>query len=89
MASDKPKQKSRYADLDLRVPFFRPMWRRVAVIIFLAIWLFIEISSGSEWWALLVGGIGAYAVYVFFFDFRLPDDAEAAVPGPETQTTDE
>lgn len=60
--------------LDLRHPFFRPLWRRIAVVILLVFWTVVELASGSPYWAALVGGIGAYAIYVFFFDFHLPDD---------------
>ena len=60
--------------LDQRHPFFRPFWRRIAVVLLLAFWTVIEIVSGNPFWALLVGGIGAYAIYVFFFDFDLPGD---------------
>ncbi|MFT4618779.1 MAG: hypothetical protein ACI9KS_001399 [Sulfitobacter sp.] len=60
--------------LDLRHPFFLPKWRRVAVIAALAFWTWVEITQGNPFWAMLVGGIGIYAIYVFFFDFVLPDD---------------
>ncbi len=30
--------------------------------------------AGKPVWALLIAGIGAYATYVFFFDFELHDD---------------
>ena len=29
---------------------------------------------GNQIWALLVGSIGIYSIYVFFFDFILPKD---------------
>ena len=63
----------RKAVLDLRHPFFLPVWRRVVLILLLAGWTWVELSQGNPFWAALVGGIGAYAVYVFFFDFHLPD----------------
>ena len=66
--------KRRNVALDLRHPFFLPKWRRVAVIASLAIWTWVEMTQGSPFGALLVGGIGIYAIYVFFFDFVLPGD---------------
>lgn len=66
--------KRRNVALDLRHPFFLPKWRRVAVIASLAIWTWVEMTQGNPFWALLVGGIGIYAIYVFFFDFVLPGD---------------
>jgi hypothetical protein len=53
------------------VPFFKPMWRRVAALCLLAGWTVVELSAGSPYWAMLVGGIGLYAAWVFFFDFDL------------------
>jgi hypothetical protein len=63
----------RHPMLDLRVPFFDPVWRRVATVLVLAGWLVVELTSGNPYWAMLVGGIGAYCIYVFFFDFQLPE----------------
>ena len=60
--------------LDLRHPFFTPLWRRVVVVGILAIWTVIEITQGDPFWALLVGGIATYATYVFFFAFDGGDD---------------
>ena len=73
-------RKFRSKALDLRHPIFLPVWRRVALIAVLGIWTVIEILFGNAFWALLMAGIGAYAIYVFFFDFELPDD------GPDDTT---
>lgn len=62
--------------LDLRHPFFIPLWRRVVLVAVMAFWVVVELRVGHPMWALLVGGIGAYAAYVFFFDFNLPDNDE-------------
>lgn len=59
--------------LGLRHVFFLPKWRRVVLVALLAGWTVVETSLGNPFWALLVGGIGVYAIYVFFFDFNLPD----------------
>lgn len=59
--------------LDVRHPFFRPLWRRIATVAFVAAWLGIEIAAGSLWWGLLAAGIGAYLVYEFFIAFD-PED---------------
>lgn len=59
--------------LDLRHPFLRPMWRRVVMVAFLAVWTGIEILGGNPYWAMLAGGIGVYAIWVFFFSFEAPD----------------
>ena len=66
---DTGEKRKRHPALDLRVPFFRPMWRRVATVTAIAIWTIIEVLYGNSWWALLAGGIGVYAAYVLFFDY--------------------
>ncbi|WP_424973972.1 hypothetical protein [Dinoroseobacter sp. S124A] len=71
----KPARGRRKAVLELRVPFFRPMWRRVATVIVIALWTGVEIAMGNPYWALLAGGIGVYSAYVFFFAFDLPEPA--------------
>lgn len=67
-------RKFRAKALDLRHPLFLPMWRRVALLGVLGVWTVIEFLYGNPFWALLTGGIGAYAIYVFFFDFTLPEE---------------
>ena len=66
---DQGKKPKRHPALDLRVPFFRPMWRRVVTVAFIATWTVIELLYGNPWWALLAAGIGVYAGYVLFFDY--------------------
>lgn len=68
--------KPRFNALELRHPVLRPLWRRVVFVALLAGWTLLEVLAGNPVWALLVGGIGAYAVYVLFFDFSLPDDQQ-------------
>jgi hypothetical protein len=59
--------------LDLQVPFFLPVWRRVAVIVLCALWGIVEISNGAIFWAVLFWGAGGLALWQFFFD-GWPDD---------------
>ena len=63
--------------LELRHPFFRPLWRRITLIAVLAGWTVVETTAGNPVWALLMAGIGIYSSYVFFIDFALPDDEKA------------
>lgn len=60
------ERKRRRPALDVRVPFFRPMWRRIAFVAVMVVWTAVEITRGSPWWALLTGGIGVYLFYEFF-----------------------
>ena len=63
--------------LELRHPFFRPLWRRITLIAVLAGWTVVEATAGNAVWALLMAGIGIYSSYVFFIDFVLPDDEKS------------
>lgn len=67
--------RKRRAVLDLRIPFFRPIWRRIALIGVLGIWTVVEATAGSEWWALLAGGLMIYGIREFFIASN-PEDFE-------------
>jgi uncharacterized membrane protein YfcA len=60
------------------VNWFRPMWRRVAVAVFLAVWLAWELLyTRDQFWAVLVGLALAYVAWNFFYKFpkEQPNDA--------------
>ena len=53
--------------------FFRPMWRRVAVVVFLTGWLAWEaFYTREQMWMLIVGAVLAYAIWSFFITFDRP-----------------
>ena len=57
--------------------WFRPLWRRVAVALFLAAWLAWELLwSKDMFWALLVGAALAYSLYNFFYAFPKEEPAD-------------
>jgi len=50
--------------------WFRPMWRRLGITIFLAAWLVWEaVWTKDTFWALMVGAALAYSLYNFFYAF--------------------
>jgi hypothetical protein len=51
---------------DIRHPFFRPVWRRVATVALALGWAVVEIAGGNVFWAILFGSIGLYAAWEFF-----------------------
>lgn len=61
--------------IDPAHPFFRPLWRRVAVVIACLGWALFEIMTGSPGWAMLFGGAGLYAAYVLLITTP-PEDSE-------------
>ena len=54
--------------LDLQVDFFRPVWKRVAVVLVCIGWSIFEFASGTPFWGIIFGGIGVYALWQLFFD---------------------
>lgn len=51
---------------DLRHPFFRPLWRRVAVTAVCVVWAVVELMGGNVFWAILFGGLGGLCAWEFF-----------------------
>ena len=54
---------------DRDAPFLKPLWRRVALVAFCAAWASWELWNGETFWATIVGGITAYAVWTFLIDY--------------------
>jgi hypothetical protein len=61
----------------LRHPFFRPVWRRIAVTTLIGLWALVEGLIGSAFWATLLGALAALCLYEYFiaFDPKNYDDA--------------
>lgn len=56
-------------------PFYKPLWRRVAIVAVVAGWLAFEVFySRSEVWMTLALAMLAYAVYVFFWTWPKQTD---------------
>ncbi|MFV0384143.1 hypothetical protein [Paracoccus sp. (in: a-proteobacteria)] len=60
--------------LDLQKPFYRPLWLRLAIVLFCLAWALFELVSGGPFWAVLFGVIGIYAAHQFFVAFDPKDD---------------
>ena len=52
--------------IDASHPFFRPLWRRVAVVAFCLGWALVEFTSGAPFWGIIFGALGLWAAYEFF-----------------------
>ncbi|MEM8554482.1 MAG: hypothetical protein AAGF71_06590 [Pseudomonadota bacterium] len=68
------------AGLNVRVPFFRPLWRRVAVTAACFAWAVVETVWGHWAWAILMGAIGGYLTWEFFVAFKEEDYSEGDAP---------
>ena len=63
--------------------WFRPLWRRVALTAFLALWLAWEaLWNQDQFWSLLVGAALAYSLYNFFYAFPKEEQADEQVSPP-------
>jgi hypothetical protein len=51
---------------ELQHPFFRPLWRRVLVVAICLGWAVFELATGSPFWAIIFGALGATAVWQLF-----------------------
>lgn len=57
-------------------PFFRPLWRRVAVVIVCAAWAVLEFASSAPLWGMIALAFTAYAVWTFLITFKVPADTK-------------
>jgi len=65
--------------------WFRPMWRRIAVVVFLTAWLGWELLwSKDTFWALLVGAALAYSLYNFFYAFPKEEPTNEPTQSPNS-----
>ena len=63
-------------------PFYKPLWRRVVIVLVIAVWFGFELymGGGGLWLALAAGSLG-YAVYTFFLTW--PKDEGPKDEGPK------
>lgn len=65
------------------VNWFRPLWRRVAVTAFLAVWCAWEwLWNKDQFWGWLVAAALAYSLYNFFYAFPKGEQADEQIPPP-------
>lgn len=51
---------------DVDVPFFIPVWRRIAVLVIAFGWGLFELSTGAIFWGMIFVGIGAISAWRFW-----------------------
>lgn len=62
---------------DSNHPFFRPLWRRVAVVAFCVAWAIFEFVTGTPFWGIIALGFAGYGVWQFFIIY---DTSEPVPP---------
>ncbi len=55
---------------EVRTTFFRPLWRRVIVVVAVAIWTVVEVTNQAWFWAGLFAAAGLYLSWAFFLAFE-------------------
>jgi len=53
--------------IDPEHPFYRPLWRRIAIVAVCAIWAGVEASRGAYGWAAFFGAIAAYSAWALLW----------------------
>lgn len=57
-------------------PFFRPLWRRIAVIVVCAGWAVLEFATNAPFWGMIALAFAAYAVWAFLLTYNPPAEKE-------------
>lgn len=65
--------------IDAEHPFFRPLWRRIAVVAVCALWAAMEWATASPFWAVLASALGLCAFYALILTY----DPARARPGKD------
>lgn len=63
--------------------WFRPLWRRVGITAFIALWCAWEwLGNKDQFWGSLTGFALAYSLYNFFYAFPRDDKGNDDTPPP-------
>jgi hypothetical protein len=57
-------------------PWFRPLWRRVALVAFCAAWSVFEFVTQAPFWGVIAGAFAAYGAWIFLITYKPKPDAE-------------
>lgn len=57
-------------------PFYRPLWRRIAIVATTVVWTGFElIYSRDGFWGIIALAFLAYSVWTFFITYKPPPEA--------------
>ena len=68
--------------IDVNHPFYRPLWIRIAIVVFCFGWAVVELVGRQPFWAIISGALGVYSAYRLLFAFH-PKPAEPDVVADE------
>lgn len=60
--------------------FFRPLWRRIAIVAVCAGWTVLEWVSGQQGWAAIAAAVTAYGAWSFFIAWKDPPPGSPGNP---------
>ena len=66
---------------DYEHPFFRPLWRRVAIVAACLVWSGLEYFGGSPTWSLIALAFAAYGGWQFFYLYKPAEDGSPPADG--------
>ena len=49
--------------------FFRPLWRRILLVVAVAAWSAFEWWNGASFWGTLTAGVTAYCIWAYLIAF--------------------
>jgi hypothetical protein len=61
-----PEQQDKHGFFDLRHPFYRPIWIRIAIVASCLGWAIVEFYNQAPLWGILFGAVGVYCAWGFF-----------------------
>ncbi|WP_075289629.1 hypothetical protein [Pararhizobium arenae] len=64
--------------IDVDHPFYRPLWRRLLIVLFCVAWTAVEFYNGATTWGFIFLAVGAYAACSLLIFFNPKDKIEAA-----------
>ncbi|MDN2579618.1 hypothetical protein [Aquibium sp. ELW1220] len=56
--------------------FFRPLWRRVAIVAVSAGWAVLEWTYGDETWTMIAAAVTAYGAWSLLYSYKAPSDED-------------
>jgi hypothetical protein len=66
--------------IDPNHPVYKPLWVRVLIVAVCLGWATIEAFGPEPFWAVIVGGLGAYSAWMLLLNFNpQPPEAEKTV----------
>lgn len=66
-------------------PFFRPLWRRIALVASCLLWAGFEAYMGNNSWTLIMLAVSAYAAWAYLIAWQEPETTpDDGAPGDQT-----